>query len=77
VEFTDLETEEDFIDKAAAIIRGDDYDTRISVPLDLPDSMLFELMKQAHEQDLTLNDHMANVLKDAIALLGAKHGISS
>jgi hypothetical protein len=77
VNFTDLETEEDFIDKAAAIIRGDDYDTRISVPLDLPDEMLFTLMKQAHEQDLTLNDHMANVLRDAIDLLGAKHGISS
>jgi hypothetical protein len=44
VNFTDLETEEDFIDKATAIIRGDDYDTRISVPLDLPDNMLFELM---------------------------------
>jgi hypothetical protein len=77
VNFTDLETEEDFIDKATAIIRGEDYDTRISVPLDLPDNMLFELMKQAHEQDITLNDHMANLLKDAIALLGAKHGISS
>lgn len=77
VEFTDLETEEDFIQKATAIIRGEDYDTRISIPVELPDDMLFTLMKQAHEQDITLNDHMANVLRDAIDLLGAKHGISS
>jgi hypothetical protein len=34
-------------------------------------------MKQAHEQDITLNEHMENVLKMAIEDLGAKHGISS
>jgi hypothetical protein len=38
--------------------------------------MLFELMKQAHEQDITLNEHMENVLKMAIEDLGVKHGIS-
>lgn len=77
VKFVDLETVEDFIEKATAIINGEDYDTRVSIPLELPDDMLFTLMKQAHEQDITLNDHMENVLKIAIEDLGAKHGISS
>lgn len=77
VKFTDLEIDEDFIEKATAIIKGEDYDTRVSIPLDLPDSLLFTLMKQAHEKDITLNDHMENVLREAIELLGAKHGISS
>jgi hypothetical protein len=76
VKFIDLETVEDFIEKATAIIKGEDYDTRVSIPLDLPDHMLFELMKQAHEQDITLNEHMENVLKMAIEDLGVKHGIS-
>lgn len=77
VEFIDLETVEDFIEKATAIINGRDYDTRISIPLELPDDMMLTLMKQAHERDITFNDHMENVLRDAIELLGAKHGISS
>lgn len=77
VKFVDLETVEDFIEKATAIINGEDYDTRVSIPLELPDAMLFALMKQAHYQDITLNEHMENVLKAAIADLGAKHGINS
>jgi len=77
VKFVDLETVEDFLEKATAIIKGDDYDTRVSIPLELPDNVLFTLMKQAHEQDITLNEHMENVLKMAIEDLGAKHGISS
>ena len=77
VKFVDLETVEDFLEKATAIINGEDYDTRVSIPLELPDDMLFLLMKQAHEQDITLNEHMENVLKMAIEDLGAKHGISS
>jgi hypothetical protein len=70
VKFIDLETTEDFIDKATAIINGEDYDTRISIPVDLPDNVLFTLMKQAHEQDITLNKLMENVLKEAIESYG-------
>jgi len=66
VKFVDLETAEDFIEKAAAIIRGEDYDTRVSIPVDLPDDTLFILMKQAHDQDITLNIHMENILREAI-----------
>ena len=66
VDYIDLESDDDFIQKGLAIREGKDYDTRVSVPLDLPDDLLFELMKQAHEQDITLNELMEQVILDAI-----------
>lgn len=70
VKFTDLETVEDFVEKATAIANGEEYDDRVSIPVDLPDNVLFTLMKQAHEQDITLNQLMENVLKEAIESYG-------
>ncbi len=66
VDYVDLETAEDFLDKARAIVAGEDYDTRVAVPLTLPDDVLFEMMKRAHEEDITLNQFVENILKDAI-----------
>ena len=65
VDFVELETDDDFIQKALAIKAGEEYDDRVSVPLDLPDDMMLELMKQAHEQDITFNEHMENILRAA------------
>jgi hypothetical protein len=65
-EWTTLETDDDFIQKATAIKNSEDYDTRVSVPLDLPDDVLFTLMKQAHEQDVTLNQMVEHILQKAI-----------
>lgn len=66
VNFVDLETEEDFVEKAEAIFAGHDYDTRVQVPLTLPDDSLFQLMKLAHERDITLNQMVEGLLRDAI-----------
>jgi len=66
VSYTDLEVEDDWIQKALAIEAGEEYDTRIEVPLDLEDSMLFDLMKMAHERDITLNKMVEQVLEVAI-----------
>lgn len=66
VDFVDLETEEDFVEKAKAIFAGEDYDTRVQVPLTLPDDALFQLMKLAHERDITLNQMVEGLLRDAI-----------
>lgn len=66
VNYVDLEEDDDFIQKGLAIKEGEDYDTRVSVPLDLPDNVMFELMKQAHEKDITLNELMEEVLRNAI-----------
>jgi len=66
VDYVDLETDEDFLTKARAIVNEEDYDARVSVPLNLPDDGLFLLMKQAHEADQTLNQFVEQILKSAI-----------
>jgi hypothetical protein len=66
VNYTDLEVEEDFIQKAQAIAAGEDYDTRVSVPLDLPDDLLLEAAMNAHRQGITLNDYINNALKELV-----------
>ena len=68
VNYIDLETDKDFLDKAQRIISGDDYDTRVDVPLRMDDDALFELMKRAHEQDITLNQLVEDILRNVIAL---------
>jgi hypothetical protein len=68
VNYVDLETDEDFLDKARLIISGEDYDTRIDVPLRMDDDALFELMKKAHERDITLNQLIEEVLRNVIAV---------
>jgi predicted HicB family RNase H-like nuclease len=49
-----------------SIKAGEDYDTRVSVPLELEDELMFELMKMAHEQDLTLNEFVEQLLRRVI-----------
>lgn len=69
VKFTDLELAEDFLSKCESIAHGEmDYDTRISIPLNLDDREVFELMCQAHEADVTLNQHVENVLRRFVEL---------
>ncbi len=65
VNYIDLESDDDFIQKALAIVAGEDYDTRVSIPLDLPENVLFELMRQAHEKDITFNQHLENIVREA------------
>lgn len=66
VNYTDLEVEEDWLDKAAAIYVGEDYDTRVQVPIDFTDEELLTLMKLAHERDITFNQLVEEALKEAI-----------
>ncbi len=65
-DFVDLETDDDFIQKALAIKAGETYDTRVSVPLELEDDLMFELMKKAHERDITLNQMVEEILREVI-----------
>lgn len=66
VNYVELENDDDFVQKCLAIKAGENYDTRVSVPLTVPDDVLFELMKQAHEKDITLNQLVEDVIRDAI-----------
>ena len=66
VNYIDIEVDDDFMQKCLAIREGEDYDTRVSVPLELEDDQLFDLMKMAHEQDLTLNQFVEGLLRRVI-----------
>jgi hypothetical protein len=70
VDYIDLEVEEDWLEKASAIIAGKDYDTRIQVPVDFTDEELLKYMKLAHEQDMTFNEFVTTALQEAIKLHG-------
>jgi len=58
----DLETDDDWIQKAQAIVNYEDYDERVSLPLDLPQDTLMQLFKLAHERDITLNALVEEIL---------------
>lgn len=66
VDYVDLETVDDFFEKAQAIVQGQPYDTRVQVPIDLSDHDMFQLMKMAHEHDITLNQMVEVLLKKVI-----------
>jgi hypothetical protein len=66
VKWYDLETSEDWLEKAGAIIRGEDFDTRVQVPLTLDKDELYKLMELAHEHDVTLNKMVEIILEEMI-----------
>jgi hypothetical protein len=67
VRYVDLDVADDFIQKSLAIRDGKPYNTRVQLDLDLPDDLLFELMKLAHQKDITLNQLIEQILREAIA----------
>jgi hypothetical protein len=67
VDYMDLEVDEDWLEKAQAIVSGEIYDTRVQVPLDFSDEELLKYMKLAHEQDVTFNQLVTQALTEAIA----------
>lgn len=66
VDYCDLETDDDFVQKTRAIVAGEDYDTRVSVPVEFSDEELLTYMKLAHERDITFNQLVEQALREAI-----------
>ena len=62
----DLETQEDWLDKAGSIMRGESFDERIQVPLDLANDLMMQLMLEAHKRDITLNQMVELILQEQI-----------
>jgi hypothetical protein len=62
----DLETNEDWLEKAGAMMQGQAFDTRVQVPLTLDKDELYQLMTLAHQNDVTLNKMVEIVLQAAI-----------
>ena len=67
VNYVDLDVDDDFIQKCLAIRAGEDYDTRVMVPVDFSDEDLLQYMKLAHERDMTFNEFVEEALRHAIA----------
>lgn len=66
VDYVDLDVDDDFIQKFMAIVSGEDYDTRVSVPVNFSDEELLAYMKMAHERDITFNELVEDALRYAI-----------
>jgi len=66
VDYVDLDVDDDFIQKCLSIREGKDYDTRILMPIDIPDDELLMYMKKAHEMDITFNEFVETALQHAI-----------
>ena len=62
VNFVDLETVDDFFTKAAAILSGEKYDERVSIPIKFSDQDLLTYMKMAHEMDITFNQFVEQAI---------------
>ena len=66
VDYIDLDVVDDFIQKALAIRAGEDYDTRVQVPVDFSDEDLLQYMKMAHERDMTFNEFVEEALRHVL-----------
>jgi hypothetical protein len=66
VEYIDLDVEEDFLEKARAIVSEEDYDTRVQMQVEFSDEDLLVYMKIAHERDITFNKLVEIALQEAI-----------
>ena len=66
VNYVDLDVDDDFIQKCLAIRAGEDYDTRVQMPVDFSDEDLLKYMKMAHERDMTFNQFVEEALRHAI-----------
>lgn len=69
VNFIELENDADFIEKATAIMNNMPYDERVVITIELPEDMMYTLMLKAHEQDITFNELLGQVLEEAIEVL--------
>ena len=64
--FIDLDVEEDMLEKARAISRKEDYDTRVQMSVDFSDEDMLQYMKLAHQMDITFNEFVELALKRVI-----------
>jgi hypothetical protein len=66
VKWIEVETKEDFLEKAKAMFAGDYWDTRIQMPIDLDNDTILQLAMEAHKRDITLNKMIEIILQEVI-----------
>lgn len=62
----DLDVELDIMERIEAVVAGVEMDKRVLMGIDLPEKLWYELMKMAHERDITLNQLISEILQQAI-----------
>lgn len=65
--WVDVDVSEDWLEKAEAMFNGEDFDTRIQVPIDLDNDTLLQLAMEAHKRDITLNQMVEELLREVIS----------
>jgi len=66
IKIINIEMVEDILEKVSLVSKGLKYDPRVTVPLDLPDDVLYPLMIEAHKRDITLNTLFAEIIENSI-----------
>jgi hypothetical protein len=66
VDYVDLDVDDDFIQKAIAIVAEEEYDTRVQMQVEFLDDELLQYMKLAHDRDITFNQLVEEALRFAI-----------
>jgi hypothetical protein len=66
VTYIDLETEKDMLEKTRSIVEGEEYDTRIEVPIEMDDDLILTAAIEAHKQDITLNQYIERILRNMV-----------
>jgi len=64
--WTNLDVEEDFLEKAEALFAGKEFDTRVQIPVEFDDELLMTLFKKAHERDITFNQLVEEALTELL-----------
>ncbi len=64
--FIDVDVQDDILEKISKIINGEEYDTRIKVPVDFSDEDLLKYMKLAHDLDITFNELVERAIREAV-----------
>ena len=70
VNFIELEMIEDMFEKMEAVTKGEKYDTRIMIPLDMTEQEFLEVARAAHALDITINAFFEMAIKEAIRKVG-------
>ena len=65
-QYTDLEVEEDILEKLEAIATGREYDDRVLIPINISDEDLLAVCKAAHAKDMTLNKFIEHACREAM-----------
>lgn len=64
--YIDIDVEADILEKTTAIVRGEEYDERVMIELDIPDDELLLVARAAHALDITLNEFFVKAIEQVV-----------